>query len=228
VQGNIAAIRALDLAKLDASNRMLQQQIWSIQDAQEAAKAADELRRAWVSVGDSIMDEVRRIRGLNGAGGDGSFASLMGQFNASTAAARAGDMEAAKNLPKLSQALLGAAAESATSRQELARIQAQTAASLEATYGVIGALSAAAAGTSNSALLSAAGANQAALAPSNDNPSTDLRTAVDGLRQELTDMRSDLNSGNAAIVSNTGKIARKLEDVTAESGGNAVATRAAA
>ncbi|WP_157840564.1 hypothetical protein [Sphingomonas sp. Ant20] len=38
MKGDTATLRALDLAKLDVSNRALQQQIWAIQDAQEAAK----------------------------------------------------------------------------------------------------------------------------------------------------------------------------------------------
>src|SRR3546814_12312267 len=79
------------------------------------------------------MDEVKRIRGLTGGSDTGSFAMLMGQFNAANIAARGGDMDVAKTLPGLSQSLLNAAALMATSRQELNRVQAQTAASLEAT-----------------------------------------------------------------------------------------------
>lgn len=140
LKGDTATLRALDLAKLDVSNRALQQQIWAIQDAQEAAKAAEALRDAWTSVGDGLMDEVKRIRGLTDAGNGNGFAALQGQFNAATSAARGGDQDAAKSLPALSQALLAAAAEQATSRQELERVRAMTAASLEATYGVISAL----------------------------------------------------------------------------------------
>jgi hypothetical protein len=227
LQGNTAALRALDLAKLDVSNRMLQEQIYALQDAQEAARAADELRKAWTSVGDSIMDEVSRIRGLSGAGGEGGFATLMGRFNAATSAARGGDMDAAKSLPQLSQALLAAAADAATSRQELARVQAQTAASLEATYGVVGALGAAAA-TSNAALVTAASASAAASAPSNDNSPADVRGAVDELRDELARLRTENNAGHAATAGHTGRIARRLDDVTAQSGGDAISTVAAA
>lgn len=225
VQGDTAAIRAMDLAKLDETNRAIQLQIWAIQDAQEAAKAADELRQAWTSVGDSIMDEVKRIRGLSDPTGNNSFASLLGQFNAANEAARTGDMDAAKSLPGLSQALLTAAAAAATSQQELLRVQAQTAASLEATNAAI--LAQGAAATSNSALL-AASADAAAASSSNDNStSTDLRAAMDEMRAELAQLRSDTNSGNAAIAANTNKIARKLDDVTADSGGNAISTVAA-
>ena len=230
LQGNTAALRARELAKLDASNRMLQEQIWGLQDAQEAAKAAEELRKAWTSVGDSIMDEVRRIRGLDTAAGEGSFASLLGRFNAVTAAARGGDMDAAKDLPRLSQALLAAAANAATSRQELARVQAQTAASLEATFGVIGSLGTAATATAatNAALLAAAGTSQAANSASNDNSTETLAAKLDDVRAELERMRSDSNAGLAAVASNTGRTAKKLDDVTSASGGDAISTVAAA
>ncbi|KHA64279.1 hypothetical protein NI18_10360 [Sphingomonas sp. Ant20] len=140
LRGDTAALRALDLAKLDASNRDLQQEIYAVQDAQAAASAAKTLADAWTSVGDSIMDEVNRIRGVTDAAGGNGFAALQGQFNAANTAARGGDQDAAKTLPALSQALLTAAAEQATSRQELERVRAMTAASLEATYGVISAL----------------------------------------------------------------------------------------
>src|SRR3546814_16893409 len=75
LQGDTAAIRALDLAQLDASNRALQEQIYALQDAKEAAAAAEQLSDAWTSVGDSIMDEVKRIRGLTGGSDTGSFRS---------------------------------------------------------------------------------------------------------------------------------------------------------
>jgi hypothetical protein len=221
LQGNTAAIRALDLAKLDASNRALQQQIYAIQDAQAAATAAKALADAWTSVGDSIMDEVKRIRGLTDTAATGGFASLMSQFNVATAAARGGDQDAAKSLPALSQALLTAAAEQATSRQELARVQAQTAASLEATYGVVTALTKGGTATvSPSQILDAVSAAQpaTATAPAND----DLLSEIKSLREEVAGMRSENNSGHAATAGNTGRIDRRLEAVTAPSGGEAI------
>lgn len=235
LQGNTAAIRALDLAKLDASNRELQQQIWALQDAQEAAKAADELRKAWTSVGDSIMDEVKRIRGLTDVGGNATFASLMGQFNAATLAARGGDQDAAKSLPQLSQALLAAAAKAATSRQELDRVQAQTAASLEATYAALARYAAAAnpaapataapAMTTDQLLRAAATSQPATVAaPANDDLAAELRA----LRSEVAAMRADNNAGHAATASNTGGIKRTMDRVTAQSGGDAISTVAAA
>jgi hypothetical protein len=228
LQGDTAAIRALDLAKLDASNRGLQQQVWAVQDAQEAAKAAQDLADSWRSVGDSIMDEVKRIRGLNGTTGAGDFASLMGQFNATTALARGGDQDAAKTLPQLSQALLTAAADQATSRQELARVQAQTAASLEATYGVVTALTkgTSSPASSTDATLAAAAAASAASTPTaaNDDSAAELRA----LREEVAGMRRENNSGHAATASNTGKMARILDTAQTEGGGQALAVSVAA
>ncbi|WP_313534402.1 hypothetical protein [Sphingomonas sp.] len=230
LQGKTDEIRKLDLAKLDASNRALQLQVWAIQDAQEAAKAADELRQAWSSVGDSIMDEVKRIRGLGDVGGANTFAGLLGQFNAATAAARGGDQDAAKSLPQLSQALLSAAANAATSRQELARVQAQTAASLEATYGAINKLGTAAAVTSASAQLAAAATAQTAATGSNDNAATiaSLQATIVELKDEVKQMRTDNNAGHAATAGNTGSINKKLGIAQDAAGGVAIATKAVA
>ncbi len=228
LQGKTDEIRKLDLAKLDASNRALQEQVWAIQDAQEAAKAADELRQAWSSVGDSIMDEVKRIRGLGDVTGSTTFAGLLGQFNAATAAARGGDQDAAKSLPQLSQALLSAAANAATSRQELARVQAQTAASLEATYGAINQLgTAASTASSSTAQLAAAATAQTATSVSNDNTVTiaDLRTALAALTDEVKQMRNENNAGHAATAAYTGKTAKTLDTVVSSAGGDAIATR---
>lgn len=224
--GKTAEIRALDLAKLDPSNRALQQQIWAIEDAKEAARAAEDLRKAWTSVGDSIMDEVKRIRGLTGADNGGGFAMLMGQFNAATNLARTGDQEAAKSLPGLSQALLTAAAQAATSRQELDRLRAQTAASLEATYSAISASTGnVPAGASISDIVAAAAATQAASAPPAAND--DLVAEVRSLREEVTRLRNENNSGHAATASNTGSMKRTLDNVTQASGGDAVSVAAA-
>lgn len=213
LNGDTAAIRALDLAKLDASNRALQQQIWAIQDAQEAARAAEDLRKAWTSVGDSIMDEVKRIRGLDAQTGEGGFATLMGRFNAATLSARAGDQDAAKSLPGLSQELLRAAENASRSRQELDRVRAQTAASLEETFAAIARLGAAKpADASTAALLDAMTSQQAS--------TTAVASAIDTadeirrLREEVAAMRQDNNAGHAATAGITGRVARKLDDVT--------------
>jgi hypothetical protein len=227
LRGDTAAIRALDLAKLDASNRELQQQVWAVEAAQDAAKAADELRKAWGTVGDSIMDEVRRIRGLEGAGSGGGFAALQGRFNAATSSARGGDQDAAKLLPGLSQEMLRAATDAAASRQELARVQAATAASLEATYGAIGAMEMSSASAPNTSdLLAAIAASQGTQQTSTDTDS--LKLAIEELRAEVAGMRRETTMGLSAVARSTDSMDRTLVSVTMQSGGDAISTVAAA
>jgi len=223
----VTMLRAIELEQLDASLRPLQSQVWLLEDAAEAARAAEELRVAWAGIGDGIMEEVRRIRGLSDPTGTGNFAALLGQFNATTTAARGGDQNAAKSLAGLSQGVLTAAGLSATSRQELQRVQAQIAASLEATYGVTSMLGAGAA-PSTAAMLAAAAAQGGGAGAGNDNSASGLAAQITALRAEVSALRSDLNAGQAAIAGNTGKIARKLDDVTNASGGDAISTVQAA
>ncbi|MGW8190166.1 phage tail length tape measure family protein [Sphingomonas hankookensis] len=224
LEGNTTAIRALELSKLDASNRALQQQIYAIEDAKEAARAAEDLREAWASVGDGIAEEIKRIRGIDSAGG-GGFAALLADFNRANAAARGGDIDAAKTLPGLSQALLKAAADQATSRQELARIQAQTAAALEATQAAIAGRSAA---QTTAAILANSAAAANVNAPVSNTANSAATDRLDRLEQENSAMRDTMAAALAAIASNTGKTARTLDAVTAASGGEAITVATAA
>ena len=174
------------------------------------------------------MDEVKRIRGITDAAGGNGFAALQGQFNAATTAARAGDQDAAKSLPALSQALLAAAADQATSRQELARVQAMTAASLAATYGVVTSLASGKASSSKGTVaiddvFAAVAQSSPASAPASANDDE-----VASLKEEITGMRRDINSGLAAIAGNTKGIDRKLGDLSSEHGGMAISVASAA
>jgi long-subunit fatty acid transport protein len=90
------------------------------------------------------------------------------------AGARAGDIEAAESLPGLSQDLLRVAAEFARSRQELDRVQAQTAAALEQTYAGLGNAPAAAMSTSDT-IAAAAQAPAATPTPANDELIAEVR-----------------------------------------------------
>jgi len=138
---------------------------------------------------------------------------------------RGGDQDAAKSLPQHSQALLTAAADAATSRQELDRIQAQTAASLQQTYNAITAFGAAASSQSDAARLAAAATAQAAAGgSSNDNAvaMADLRAGLQAVVDQVDQMQSENNAGNAAIAGNTGRVAKKLDDVTGQSRGDAI------
>ena len=236
LQGNTAALRALDLAQLDESNRALQEQIWALQDQQkaadEAAAAAEKLRSAWTQITDSLLAEVARIRGSMD-GGTKTYAQAMSEFNAATLAARAGDQEAAKSLPGLSQTLLNAAADAATSAQDLARIQGQTAASLEQTVAIINAMSglpaetAAAAASASPTWWEQFASTQTATATTSANDSaTVLIDGLASLKQELSDLRDEQRIASATIVSGTSKTARILERVTPD--GDALAVRTAA
>lgn len=220
--GALAARRELELAATHESLRALKEQLWAAEDAREAVRAAEQLRDAWASVSDGIMEEVRRIRGLAGGGEGESFAKLIGQFNAMTAAARAGDLDAARNLPGLSQAMLRAAEMAATSRQELDRVRAQAAASLEATHAAVQAM------TGNDQALATAAQAMASTSAANDGATGLLADSNRALRDELAALRSEMKAGLAAVAGNTGRVAKKLDDVTAASGGDAISTQAAA
>ncbi len=236
VQGNTAAVRALDLAQLDESNRALQQQIWALQDQQkaadEAAAAAEKLRSAWESITDSLLSEVARIRGSMGSSTK-TYAQVLSEFNTATLAARAGDQEAAKSLPGLSQSLLTVAADAATSAQELARIQGQIAASLEQTVAIINGVAGLPTATATAAASTTPTwweqfvVNQSAsmALPANDS-STVLVDGLAALRQELADLRDEQRIASATIASGTSKTARILERVTPD--GDALAVRTAA
>ncbi|MGV7210504.1 phage tail length tape measure family protein [Oxalobacteraceae bacterium A2-2] len=157
--GDTAAIRAAELAGLDASNRDLKQQYYDMQDklaadqraaqmaqqmadaqqkaADESKRAAEALKSAWQSATDSVMDEVKRIRGLITGNSPESLADAQGAFAIATAKARAGDQEAAKTLPALSQAMLTLAEAQAVTEADIRLARAQAAASLTMTAGLL-------------------------------------------------------------------------------------------
>lgn len=235
LQGDTAALRALDLAQLDASNRALQQQIWALEDqrqaAEAAASAAEKLRSAWATITDALIAEIERIRGVMGTKA-GSYAEALAKFNNASMLARGGDQEAAKALPGLSQALLSQAAETARSAEDLARLHGLTAASLEQTLAII--TQAAGSGSTTDATGSpepnwweqfAANQMGTATIPANDDQSA-LLDELRALRQEVADLRGEQRIASAAIASGTAKTARILERVTPD--GDALATRTAA
>ena len=178
------------------------------------------------------MSEVARIRGSIGSGTK-TYVQVLSEFNAATLAARAGDQEAAKLLPGLSQSLLTVAADAATSAQELARIQGQTAASLEQTVAIINGMAglptdaAAAAAASTPTWWEQFASNQSASVslPANDS-ATVLVDGLIALRQELADLRGEQRIASATIASGTSKTARILERVSPD--GDALTVRSAA
>lgn len=98
-----------------------------------AVGAVNSLVAAWQSVADSIFGEVTRIRDLMTGTGQQALDAAQAKFDSATALARAGDIEAAKELPKLSQALLTTAEANTSTLLDLRRIQGATQSSLEAT-----------------------------------------------------------------------------------------------
>lgn len=235
LQADTTALRALDLAQLDASNRALQQQIWALEDqrqaAEAAASAAEKLRSAWAAITDALIAEIERIRGVMGTK-SGSYAEALAKFNNASMQARGGDQEAAKALPGLSQALLTVAANTVRSSEDLARLQGLTAASLEQTLAIIA--QAAGSSTTTDATGSpepswweqfAVGQMGTATIPANDDRSA-LLDELRALRQEVADLRGEQRIASATIASGTSKTARILERVTPD--GDALSTRTAA
>lgn len=141
--GAAALQREIDTAGMNAAqiaiydyNKSLQAQIDALNAAnaaqQKAAQAAKQVKQAWQSVTDAIFAQVQTIRTAGSPGSD-SFAQAQAQFAIDTAKARAGDQDAAKLLPTLSQTLLSMAQDSVSSSLELRQLQARTASSLETT-----------------------------------------------------------------------------------------------
>lgn len=99
--------------------------------------AADSIASAWQAITDSIWGEVKRIRGLIEGTGPDAFAAAQARFTLATAQARAGDQDAARSLPELSQALLQFAETNARTLAELRLIQGKTAGSLTTTGNLL-------------------------------------------------------------------------------------------
>lgn len=87
-------------------------------------------------LGQSVEEEIKRIRGLMVLDSANSHAALQTKFAITTAQARSGDADALDELAKISQDLLSVAAKQAGSSQELARERAEVAASMEATLAI--------------------------------------------------------------------------------------------
>lgn len=103
------------------------------QEMDRAAQAANQMVSAWQSVSDSIFDEVNRIRQSAAESTSRSFAGAQSRFVIAQAQARAGDLDAAKSLPELSKMVISMAERESSSQDDLDRIKAKVAASLEST-----------------------------------------------------------------------------------------------
>lgn len=147
LQGDTAEIRKRSLATLlTDENRAIQQAIYDLQDkqtaeaaAEAAANAAEQVKAAWQSVGDTLAEEIKRLLGVVTGDGAAGLASVQSQFTIASAQARAGDQDAAASLPELSRTLEELYRTQATSSTDLRIFQAQIAASLAETAQAIAA-----------------------------------------------------------------------------------------
>lgn len=138
--GNTAALRERERAALDESNRALFDQIQALKDQQTAAEAAAAAEKARVdaikSASTTVLDEIKRLRGVNGLSTNQAF--LQAQFATLTGQARAGDAAALSKLPEISQAIEQASKISASSALDMARMRAWLATSLSDTIKALG------------------------------------------------------------------------------------------
>ena len=101
------------------------------------AGGAEEYNKALRSIGDTIEDEIKRLRGLMIDDSEVSQEVLLARFGVATAQARAGDQEALALLPELSRSIEQATALNAVSSVELARMRGWLSGSLEETLKVL-------------------------------------------------------------------------------------------
>lgn len=233
LQGDTDELRRRQLASLlNDENRALQQAIYDLQDkqaaeaaAQAAANAAEQVKAAWQSVADSIVDEINRIRGVVAGDSEEGFAYLQSQFAVATAQARAGDKDAAASLPDLSRQVLEMAQQTATSSLDLKIFQAQIAASLvettkaiAASQGVsLAALTASDTSASGWSVTSGIAADQSYVSPAQNyaaSESTSAMSDAQALVAEMRALRDDLRAQAAGSTSLQLRTARATEKAT--------------
>jgi phage-related minor tail protein len=171
-----------------------------IQAAEDAERAGRTAQEVWKGIGETISDEIKRIRGeIIGANQSSSLA----QFTTLTAQARAGSQEAAKQLPGASQSFLSIAKENSSSLLEFRRQQAFIIGSLEETnsmLGLNGSTDAPLPSSPVSTFLSQNGVGQ--------QSSAQLLQEIQAMRGELAGMRTSIDS----TAQNTKITATVLED----------------
>jgi hypothetical protein len=215
LEGNTAALRAMELAQLDPSNQELQKRIWALQDEkdaaakllqkqQEAAQAAKALKDAWQGVATSIFQEVNRIHGLMNSPGQ-NLGSLQSKFNSDVALALQGNQDAAKDLPGISQQLLTVAESTATSALDLARIRGQVASQLETVGTVISARYGLDTSTQMVQELQSVNSNLKTLKTTTDN----LTTHAKNTSEKVTKMQDDIYN-----IRNRGVFVQNAPDTT--------------
>jgi DNA segregation ATPase FtsK/SpoIIIE-like protein len=130
LQGNTTELRRRERDALHESNRAIYDQIKALEDTEK-------IRSAWKSIGDGLMNEVNRIRGMVAIESGYSLAYLQSEFAILTAATRAGDQVAGGKLSGVASAISEAAAMEARSALELAVMRSNVANSLERTNQIV-------------------------------------------------------------------------------------------
>jgi hypothetical protein len=190
-----AAQAAMDAA--DAASRA------AIKAAEAQVAEARRVREAWSDVGDSLLEELRRLRGEITAEPIADFAVL-------TAQARAGDVDAAQRLPEAARAVIEAARRTSASGVDFARARAAVVASLEETAGFAG-------NFANAPLPELPAFVASNVAPIvqpvqsvGDASVTAINAVETAFREEVRQLREDLRAANATIAANTAETARIL------------------
>jgi len=245
-QGNTAALRARELAKLDASNRALQTRVWALEDEK---KAADALAASGKGIA-AFLDELR-----GAAGGDASVSARRATYQTDLASAQAGDTEASGRIVADARALIEAVKATASDPLTLSRETSRIAAQLDALPAAMAyaAQQVAAASAAPAAATTAAAADPqglppaAAVAPAvpvviqqaaapvpvivppapfqpQEQDDAALLEELRALRAEVAALRQSSEAQGAAIATNTGRTTRVLEAVTQD--GDAITTRA--
>jgi tape measure domain-containing protein len=130
LQGNTTELRRRERDALHESNRAIYDQIKALEDTEK-------IRNAWKAIGDGLMNEVNRIRGMVAIESGYSLAYLQSEFAILTAATRAGDQVAGGKLSGVASAISEAAAMEARSALELAVMRSNVANSLERTNQIV-------------------------------------------------------------------------------------------
>lgn len=124
LQGDTAALRELELAALDESNRALQQRIWALADEQARVQAL-------AGAGQGIAEFIRSLTS-GGAAGQPSLAAARAAYAADLALARQGDLQASGRMPETARTLVDQLRATATDPIALARQTSRIATELQA------------------------------------------------------------------------------------------------
>lgn len=189
------------------------------------------LSDATTAASSTIVDEIRRLRGLSADASTSSAAELQARFATATAQARAGDASALSSLPDISKALEAASAANASSALDAARMRAWLANSLTDTLTLLGlpvpAFAAGGMFAGGVALVGEQGPELVATGPARIYNASQTQAMLSGaggdsgallaelqaLRAEVASLRADSQAGDAAIASYTRRTADYLDRV---------------